>query len=117
MYGHLKKDVAAELNELDKHGNALIHYFAHLNYFEAIKLIAENGANVNILSTTQQYPLLIAAAKGHDSTVSTVIRCGGNLSVFPVKNENSLKVPKRSQNRKLSLVSKSSRMDISEEDD
>jgi ankyrin repeat protein len=57
------------INELDNCGYALIHYFALVNYYEAIKLLAKFGANLNLMSEDGSYPLLIAAARGHELTV------------------------------------------------
>lgn len=57
------------INHLDEHGMALIHYFSGINYYEAIRLIAKNGADLNLRTKEGKYPLLIAAAAGHEATV------------------------------------------------
>jgi len=50
-----------------------MHYLAFVNYHEAIKLIIDNGANVNLKSESKEYPLLIAASKGFEQTVQILV--------------------------------------------
>ena len=57
------------INELDQNGFALIHYLTFVNFHECIKLMAENGADLNLLAKDGSYPLLIAASRGHETSV------------------------------------------------
>lgn len=76
-----EKNQIGSIDQLDKHGYALIHYFSLINYHEAIQLLAENGANLNLrVKNSKNYPLYIAAAKGHERTVSVLIQNGANLN-------------------------------------
>jgi ankyrin repeat protein len=69
--------VKITIDSYDEHGFALVHYLAHVNYFEAIKLIFQHGANLNIKTKhSEEYPLLIASAKGYEQTVQVLIQCG-----------------------------------------
>lgn len=55
------------INQLDEYGGSLLHYVTALNYYELIQVLVENGANINIQSSTNNItPLVIAAAKGHE---------------------------------------------------
>ena len=67
------------INELDNSGFGLIHYLTFLNYHEAIKLLGEFGANLNLISRDGSYPLIIAAARGHETSVQTLIQGGASL--------------------------------------
>ena len=57
------------INYQDKDGFALIHYFTYLDYHEMVRLLAENGADLELTAKDGNYPLMIAAARGHEKTV------------------------------------------------
>jgi len=57
------------INKVDKNGFALIHYFTLVNFHESIKLLSDFGADLNILANDGSYPLLIAASRGHETSV------------------------------------------------
>lgn len=80
-HDYTQTEICEMLDEADKYGYSLVHYFSGINYFEAIKVIAQYGANVNVRSSNSrsEYPLLIAAAKDYESTVQTLIQCGASL--------------------------------------
>ena len=75
-----------------------MHYVTALNYYELIQVLVENGANINIQSSTNNItPLVIAAAKGHEKCVKWLIRLGAHFwhdseevesSITPNQNES-----------------------------
>ena len=70
------------LNEEDEHGFSLIHYFALVDYHDSIRLLAENGANINILSSSgNSSSLLLAATRGNEQSVQVLLKCGASLQV------------------------------------
>ena len=69
------------INEVDENGYALVHYLTHVNYFEAVKLLADFGADINLqVNKSNEYPLYIAAAKGFDKTIQVLIQNGAVLN-------------------------------------
>ena len=76
------------INDTDEHGYALIHYFAYIDYDEAIKALIDFGADANIKALNGEYPLYIASAKGHERTVKVLMRNGASL-LNDVNNEAS----------------------------
>ena len=72
-----QKYVIECINQIDKDGYALIHYFTLLEYNQAIQILIQHGADVNIRSTRDNsFPLKIAAQKGYEATVQLLIRQG-----------------------------------------
>lgn len=52
-----------------------------MNYFEAVKLLADFGADINLkVGKSNEYPLYIAAAKGFDKTIQVLIQNGALLN-------------------------------------
>ena len=64
------------MNLVDEKGASLLHYITALNYYELIPILHEYGANVNIKSSNNLTPLMIAAAKGHEKSVKKLMRLG-----------------------------------------
>ena len=64
----LKKEVKDRerlefINYIDNYGYSLAHYFAYIDYHQALKILAANGADMNIRSSIDDsYPLYIASA-------------------------------------------------------
>ena len=55
---------------IDNYGYSLVHYFAYIDYHEALKLLALNGADLNIKSTVDDsYPLFIASSRNNEQSV------------------------------------------------
>lgn len=70
----------AALETSDADGVGLVHDLAVLDHAAAIEMMIEHGANVNLaVPGTNITPLVIAAARGHDSTVKALVRCGASI--------------------------------------
>ena len=64
------RDRIEQINYVDNYGYCLAHYFAYIDYHQALKLLASNGADMNIRSSVDDsYPLYIASAQGHEQSV------------------------------------------------
>jgi ankyrin repeat protein len=65
----------AMLDEIDQYGYSLIHYFTEIDYHECIKVLVSFGVDINkkALNEQKSYPLLIAAARGHEKSVQVLI--------------------------------------------
>jgi hypothetical protein len=48
-----KQQVAELLNQQDDFGYSLVHYFSHINYHEALKLMIESGVDINVKSSNK----------------------------------------------------------------
>lgn len=54
----------------------MLHYVTALNYYELIPILYEHGADINVKSSSNLTPLMIAAAKGHEKSVKKLMRLG-----------------------------------------
>ena len=64
------------INEIDEYGASLLHYVTAINYYELIPILHEAGADLNIKTSNNLTPLIIAAAKGHEKSLKKLIRLG-----------------------------------------
>ena len=75
-----KAEVARVLNEPDEAGVSLIHYLTALDYPELIKFVHSYGADINLKAKDSNFtPLVIAAAKGQDNLVRTLMSLGARI--------------------------------------
>lgn len=98
------------INEVDDQGYALIHYFTHVNYSEAVKLLADFGADINLkVGNLNEYPLYIAAAKGFDRTIQVLIQNGALLNSLGRNDQHStmtevIEIPEMGQHEALQIA-------------
>ena len=50
-------------------------------YNDFVKLLVENGANVNIVDNSQNSPLFYASEKGYTEIVENFITCWGRIII------------------------------------
>ena len=80
---------------------SLIHYFAALDYADAIEFIYSHGANVNLKAKDSNLtPLVIAAARGHDKTVRTLMNLGAEILQKLISPESESKKGNSSSRRR-----------------
>jgi len=73
-------EVVRVLNEPDEAGVSLIHYLTALDYPELIKFVHSYGADINLKARDSNFsPLVIAAAKGQDNLVRTLMSLGAKI--------------------------------------
>lgn len=92
----LKIEAIGELlDTCDAHGWSLIHYFAYLNYAQALKLIITAGANVNLSLNNQKKdsPLMIATMHNNESAISTLVKLGADIINTSRNPKGYLRVP------------------------
>ena len=81
----MKKKISktAEIERLldtkDRFGLSLIHYLACVDYHEAITLLVDFGASVNLLSDSSETAIHLAAKMGHELSVKALIQAGASL--------------------------------------
>lgn len=56
-----------------------MHYITALDYYELIPVLHEYGANLNLKSSNNMTPLVIASAKGFEKSVKKLIRLGAEF--------------------------------------
>jgi ankyrin repeat protein len=59
-----------------------LYYAALGNLYPTVKLLLDNGANVNEKGGYRTYALIIALARGHEEIAQLLIERGANVSVF-----------------------------------
>ena len=73
-------ELTQALDVADEQGVSLIHYLSALDYSEAIEFLHSYGANVNLKAKDSNLtPLVIAAARGHDKSVRTLMNLGAKI--------------------------------------
>ncbi|THZ44093.1 hypothetical protein D6C87_03845 [Aureobasidium pullulans] len=83
-----------QLNTMDSDGRTPLSYAAGLNSLEAVRLLISAGADPNLASEAKGYggftPLLCAASRGHENTVSVLIDNGANVRSKDREGRNAL---------------------------
>jgi ankyrin repeat protein len=67
-----------------------IHIASVFGNFEAVKILIENGANVNVLNNNGSNPLHYAASRGRLDIVRLLVKSGAVLNVNDVRRQNEL---------------------------
>ncbi|CAD0043475.1 unnamed protein product [Aureobasidium pullulans] len=79
---------------MDSDGRTPLSYAAGLNSLEAVRLLISAGADPNLASEAKGYggftPLLCAASRGHENTVSVLIDNGANVRSKDHEGRNAL---------------------------
>lgn len=62
------------INEQDKHGYCLVHYFSAVDYHEIINILSINGADMNVKTRDcKKTPLIIATEYGNEMSVKAIL--------------------------------------------
>jgi IPT/TIG domain len=86
LSAYLERNKIENLETYDEGGLLLIHDLAVLDCFEAIKVLAEHGGDLNKpVEDSSITPLVIATARGNSNTVQTLVTLGAHI----LKNEAS----------------------------
>ena len=101
-----REEVARVLDAPDEQGASLVHYLTALDYSELIEFVHSYGANINLKARDSNFsPLVIAAAKGLDKSVRTLMHLGAEIlqrsrtpepdkrKTFSAKRGNESEVP------------------------
>lgn len=76
-----RKLVKVNYTNQQHHGAAALHAAVAQNHVDIIKILIENGADVNQLDSVRRTPLHIAASLGYDEAASLLLAKGAEVNV------------------------------------
>lgn len=104
----VKFDIAmkSNINWLDEHGRAYLHYAAFGGQYETASLLLDNNANVNLKDKDGNTPLHYAVISGNLETAKLLIEKGADISIENNKGETPVIAPKSNNSEIIALFKK-----------
>lgn len=86
---------------LHEHGESPLYNASLYGYTEAVKILIEYGADVNMKHNMEQTPLMVAAWKGFDDIVKILIEAGASISQRNKYGDTAIDYAKRHKQKKI----------------
>ena len=79
-----------DVNIVGEGGRTALHWVCQRDYTDMVRQLLNHGAKTDIADSAGDYPLLLAASKGHGLAVKELLEAGANVNVIDSRQRTAL---------------------------